>query len=274
MPAKLLSAAEREMRSLVRIIKASNANFIKRDPLFEKVEKTDIIEETDFLDEKPAVKTAELSSEPAAPTEAVKAACDDLIATATEEANLRLRDADNQAAELLARAKAEADELLHQAKEDGYSEGTEQARAATEDMLQQVQDGLQEIIDAAERQRDEKLALLEEEVVRLAFNVAEKILALELDRNDGAFIAMIKNALDSVRTEKIVTMRVNPEDYLRFFDNGKKPVIASANGSVEAKVLGDDTLNPYDVLIESDSGDIDAGLDQQVEQLRRSLEVE
>ena len=203
--------------------------------------------------------------------ENVQAAYDELIAAAAAEANLRLRDAENEAADLLARARAEAEELLRQNREDGYQEGFARAEQVLQGRIEEAERALQSIVEQAERQRDERVAALEAEALQLTMGIAEKILSIELDRNDEAFLSLIRNAMNSIRTEKLVTLRVNPEDYSRFFEERER-IWHTDYGNIEAAVVSDAAVEPYGAIIETDSGTIEAGLDGQLEQIRSSLE--
>ncbi|MCL2085254.1 MAG: FliH/SctL family protein [Oscillospiraceae bacterium] len=201
---------------------------------------------------------------------AYQAAYDELVIAAQDEVSAMLADARNEALALMREAEQSVNELRDHAWNEGFSNGAVQAREQIEEMIGKING---EAADAERRftgERERLLAGLETQMLGIAMDVAGKILYKELSDDDGAYISMLKEAVSRMPAEDVVTIRLNPEEYTRFFD--KKSVKLQTNkGHVDAKLISDPTLNRFDAVIESPSGIIDAGADTQMAQMKRNM---
>lgn len=111
----------------------------------------------------------------------------------TEEARLKLNEAEDQTKELLKQASVEAKKLLEEAKALGEKMKEEQAKAAAlaaEAILQKAQERIQ--LDHAHMRKD-----LQKELVRLVALTTEKVLGTHLsDKDKAAYIDRITSTLD------------------------------------------------------------------------------
>jgi flagellar biosynthesis/type III secretory pathway protein FliH len=81
---------------------------------------------------------------------------------------------------------------------------------------------------------------------------------------------MLRTAMESVKADKKVHLRVNSADFTRFF-NERGVTLNTSSGSVEASVAIDPLVEPYGLLIDTDSGTIDASLNAQLEQIQTTV---
>ncbi len=200
-------------------------------------------------------------------------AYDELLAAAQDEVAMILEDARNEAARIRQECEKECEILLAQSQEKGYSEGMEKAGEEVADILGRAQADANATIAAAYDERDKILEKTEPQVLSLSFDIAEKILQIELNRNDTAFMSLIQNALASIKAEKRVILHVNPADYVRFFKS-REVTIHTSNGPVSAEVYNDPNSDSYACLIDTESGMVDAGVDAQISQIRHGFGLE
>lgn len=163
------------------------------------------------------------------------------------------------------RVKAEAKEVLAQVQEEmersrkqgyelGYQEGLQQGL----EMLQRVKELRQKLFDDNER-----------EMVKLVFEIAEKIIGREFRENDKAIMNVIRLAVSDAVGDKIV-VHLNPQDYEKVKKNE-----AELMGKIESgKTLvfrEDDTVKIGGCVVETDIGTIDAQLDTQLNAIKKAL---
>jgi flagellar assembly protein FliH len=200
----------------------------------------------------------------------LRAAYEDLVAAAQDEVSNLLGDARMEATALIRAAETQAGEIRANALRDGRQEGLEQAAQEAEALLRdgrrQIDDLLRQGDAAYKRMMDE----VEPQVFRLSMEIARKVLGYELDRDDKAFLGMLRAAMESVKADKKVNLRVNSADFTRFF-NERGVTLNTSSGSVEASVAIDPLVEPYGLLIDTDSGTIDASLNAQLDQIQTTV---
>ncbi len=212
--------------------------------------------------------------EPACDSEnELQQAYEELILAAQEEVALMLQDARAGAQEILRQAEQETTDLRRAAQEEAYEQGMEQARAEVVDLFARGQAEIDRTLEEAVRQRDAMAENMEPGLFKIAMEIAEKILGYELDHNDSAYLSMLKTALNSVKSETHVTLRVNPSEYVRFFKS-RQVTMHTQNGSITADVINDPTVGYGGCLIETESGAIDAGAKAQLRQIQTNLGIE
>jgi len=210
-----------------------------------------------------------------------------VIAGASEEAEELRREANGYLEQALrdiaqqdqtARTKRESltAEAWEQAKAKGRAEGLESARSDTLDVIERANKDAEALSAAIQAQgealRQEAPPLL----VRLALDMAEKILRKTLSDDDGAFLSMAAAAIDQAGLVRKVELRLNPADYERVFgglmggETGQADFDTS-RGKVAAVLSPDPSVSPLGVRAEYPGGSIETGVDIGMEKLREAL---
>jgi flagellar biosynthesis/type III secretory pathway protein FliH len=179
------------------------------------------------------------------------------IAATVLEADRRVREvvaaAEARAREILANAEAERARVLAQAREEGMREGEARAAAA--------------LVGAAGA-RDRLLRDAGREVAELALAVARKVLGREL-AGAGGVLPLAEAALAAARGRREVVLRVHPSDAAAL--RAGEGRLAAALGRAPVEVRDDAALAPGAVVVDTEAGRIDAGLEAQLEVLARAL---
>lgn len=162
--------------------------------------------------------------------------------------------ADRQAAEILARAAAEAEDARSRGYAEGYEEGL--ARAT-------------EVLATAHAERDALLAGVEREAVEVALGAAEKILGREVVER-GAAADIVAQALGAVRRARRVRVRVSPED-LPTLRAQEPALVARLAQGAGFELAEDPAVARGGCVVETESGRVDARLETQLAALRRAL---
>ena len=194
-----------------------------------------------------------------------------------------LRKARRQAADLLAEAKLEAERVKDQAQAEGYAagfkagkeqglrEGAAEGRAAGWnsglDKAQELVRQAEAVLTTAEEERRRLFADLENDVVALAFTIAEKIVQHHIEREDTYLVEVLASALQQLDTKGKVIVRVHAERLEQVITSNKLRQLADA-----LEVLPDDTLSLGDWLLETEAGVVDGRLATRFGDVQAALE--
>ena len=173
--------------------------------------------------------------------------------------NPRIRAA-AEAEELLASARSEAEKIRLEALERGYRDGQEQAAAENEQMKRQAE----EFMEAVQADRDAFFARIEPKVVKLAVEVAEKILRHQVSAQPEVVLEIAKSALSQLRDDESVKLRVNPEDAALVKAN--KDELDKVR---QSEIVEDRRVERGGCVAESPGGKLDAQIKTQISQVTR-----
>lgn len=175
-------------------------------------------------------------------------------------------DGDDRAAQIVEDAKRGATAIV----EEAHQQAAEMVRDAA------IQ-GQQEGFSQAEHMREQIQALeqrmlkeVEGEVVRTALKIAEKLLSEEMGQRQDAIVDVAVAALAHSSDAREVWLRVNPRQaaVLRRY---KQRLVDSLSMAKGVDVREDKKVAPGGVLIQTESGVIDATLETQLAEIARVL---
>jgi type III secretion system HrpE/YscL family protein len=181
------------------------------------------------------------------------------ITRETHEASLDAKDilakAQEQAAQLIEDAQREKEALLAESAERGYAAG-----------LDKWNDALAE----AWKQREQFFTRNEAELVKLAVAVAEKIIGRTVQTDPSTVLQTVSEALKSVRSERRITVKVNPaeEAALREQAGALKMLCAQVGDLV---IVGNPSIAMGGCIVESELGMIDAQISTQLASIEKAL---
>jgi type III secretion protein L len=176
------------------------------------------------------------------------------IVDARAEARLIIAAAEEDAAAIRERA----DSFARESRETAYREGSETALGEWNTLL----------LEARER-RDQALASVERDLLRLSVKIAEKILGRELKSDRKAIVDIVANALRQARRNEMITVRVNPADLPVIEEHGQR--LERSGREKFLDIVPDPLVATGGCVIESESGAIDAQLETQLRVLERAL---
>ena len=174
-------------------------------------------------------------------------------------------DARAEARRIIAAAEEEAaairdgvESFAREACEAAYREGSESALCEWNTLLLE-----------AREQRDQALADVERDLLRLAVKIAEKILGRELKSDRTTVVDIVASALRQARRNEMITLRVNPAD-LPIIEEHRQKLDRSGRDQF-LDIVADPRVAAGGCVIESESGAIDAQLETQFRVLERAL---
>jgi len=163
--------------------------------------------------------------------------------------------ADQKAASIIERAQAEREATLASAREQGRQEGLAQA---TEVILRAKQQASQIIEDS------------EPQIVKLALAVAEKVIGRLLEDDSELVLSTTAVAIESVRHQRELVLRVNPEDAV-LLRNSRKKLMDMLGRTKDIAVREDAEVARGGCIIETEHGTVDAQLKTQLAMLEQAL---
>lgn len=207
--------------------------------------------------------------------EKTEASCNEMLV----QAEKTLEDAKLQAGRCLAEAKAQAEEIKKQAYEEGYRQGQQDgfqqgmSDAASEmrTTLREAVDKAQHIIAAARQEAQDMIMDAERQIVELALAVSRKILAREIEENPMVVLPIVKAALEKVRDQEQIVVRVNPDDYDMVLQ-ARRDLQMMVGREQALTIVADHTVGVGGCLIDTPCGTVDAKLDTQFDAIKKSLE--
>jgi flagellar biosynthesis/type III secretory pathway protein FliH len=152
-------------------------------------------------------------------------------------------------------AAAEREAVRAAAEAEGRREGLARAAAA---------------LAAAGAARDQLLARAEREVVALALEVARRVLGRELAEGASTVVELAARALAEVRERREVVLRACPADVASL--RGSEDRLAATLVRARLEVRGDPTLRPGEVVLDTEAGCLDGGIEAQLAHFSRALE--
>jgi len=161
--------------------------------------------------------------------------------------------AEQRAAEMLAEAEAEAAELRAAARAEGEAEAA--------GLLVDARRQGRAIIDAAEG-----------ELTELALEIARKVLGRELALDPDAVGAVVARCLAAAGARQRIVARVHPEDLARV--EATLPRLRADAGAALLIAEADPTLARGDCVLETEAGQIDGRLETQLAAIGAALRDE
>jgi len=151
------------------------------------------------------------------------------------------------------------------AYEEGFREGEKAGAAAVEKRLDAVEERYGESLLELDRLRSTLYSQIEREVVKLAVEVARKIVRREIQADPEIVQTLIRVALSRVAEKSTVTVHVHPSDYNYLLERRAE----LASGTREIVLVSDRAIEQGGCLVQTDCGEIDARIDQQFREVER-----
>jgi len=187
----------------------------------------------------------------------------ELLASARKEAEKIKKQAQAEAAELMEstkqKASAKAEQIKADAAQKGYDEGYRSALEEAGKDAEKIRARAKSVLEQAEENRREKLNNLKEEVRELAIDIAEKIVAKELEIKPDAVLAVVQEAIQLVNNRKYIVLWVHPEEK-EICQKHREQLMKHLPPKAEVNIMTDDIVARGGCIVETDYGKVDATL--------------
>lgn len=201
--------------------------------------------------------------------EALQGDANALIDRAAQDAATLLNDAAARSRELVAQAHGRAGEIEAAARAEGHEEGIELGRAAVDVEMTEMVATLRGLVTSA---RDERHAIIdsaEGELVTLATSIAERVVHQHLAVEPNTVLENVRSVLTRLVSREVVTLRVHPADLAVMREH--RDTLVASNDVERLRVIEDQRVDRGGVVLETESGTLDAKIGTQLREARKAL---
>lgn len=181
-----------------------------------------------------------------------------------------LATAKAQADDMMQKAAEEADKIKAQAHAEGLSQGMEDAEERIAYQIESEVMSVRALLDQLYAFKQEFKADLEDSILDLSVDIAEKIVNIRLEKDDIVYVGIVKKAVEQLMSDEKFVLKVGHKEYERFFKDEVKWLKAGVDCG-PFKVVCDPDMKPGDCVVESDSKIINAGVGMQLKKVHSAL---
>lgn len=183
-----------------------------------------------------------------------------------------LKNANEEASQILEEAKKQAEELKQQAYQESSKQGYDDGYKQSMSDLDQEKDKLEAQRKKLTNEYNEQLKEMEPLLVDAITTIVQNVFKVKFEDNRNMIVHLLKIALSQIDGSKEFYVKVSKTDYpfvLKYKEVLEKTVVKAA--SIE--IMEDITLSKNQCLIETDGGVFDCSLDVQLDNLVKTLKI-
>lgn len=177
-----------------------------------------------------------------------------------------LRDAQEQAAQILAQAEEKFELIEQVAYDKAVQEARKNVEAEIAEKIRDIRENFTESMRDVARLREETSVRVEKDIVELALEIAKKIVGREVMFDREIALTLVKVSLKKIHSRALAQIHLNAED-LAFVQSRRDQI--DFRGSLE--FIEDRSISPGGCLIHTETGDIDATIESQFEEVAHAL---
>jgi flagellar assembly protein FliH len=168
--------------------------------------------------------------------------------------------------DLLERCRQEKDEAYRKGRSDGLQEGLARGEEKSNAICRQF-NGL--ILDTQSR-RAEVFRKAELEVVELALAIAHRVIAVQADMTPEIIVDSVRKAVKLLLEKSSLVVKVSPQQEAFVRENLDK-LYEIDDGIQRIEIESDRRVNPGGCVVETESGNVDARIETQLENIADAL---
>jgi flagellar assembly protein FliH len=155
---------------------------------------------------------------------------------------------------------------VRQAYESGFREGEAAARQRSESQVREAVEKLAATVVEVAATRGDAMRRAEADMVRLSVEIARRILHRELSLDTSALEALIRAALEKLRSQEVYRVRVHPghEQLVR-------ACLQQIGRDPDIEVVGDASQPRGGAVFEISRGSLDASVETQLREIENGL---
>jgi len=177
-----------------------------------------------------------------------------------------LLDAQAKARSIIEEAERAAHQIEQEAYQRGYQEGLNFAKIETAEIIETISSIAEEAIE----EKWKVIRTVEDTVVDLALEIADKIIAEQVKLDPEIVVGVAKKALLVATEREHIQIRVNPED-LESIKAAKEDLMASMDGIEKIEVIADRRIRKGGCVFETVAGNVDARIQSQLSEASQAL---
>jgi len=187
-----------------------------------------------------------------------------------ENARRSVEEARRRAAEMLEEARRQVEEVEARAYQAGFAQGEEAGRRLGEQKVESVLKSLRSVIEKMVAQRDALFKASEQELVRLAYLIALKVIHREIQQDPNVVLDVVRAALAKTHQASQITIQVSPTDF-RFLEGQSELVRDLAGNRANVQIEPSSEVGRGGCRIQSEAGEVDARVEGMLEVFRKQI---
>ncbi|MGM8364139.1 flagellar assembly protein FliH [Virgibacillus sp. W0181] len=168
------------------------------------------------------------------------------------------------------RWEQEKEQLIERVKEEGYHVGFELGKQDSLNKYEQLIDKANALVQAATKDYYATIEESNETIISLAIQASQKILTHSLSEHPESFLPIVTAAITELKDQSRLSIYLHPNNY-EFVLQQKEDLMKSLDGDTKISIYIDRKLSENDCLIVHPFGQIDAGVDTQLQQIEKAL---
>lgn len=183
-----------------------------------------------------------------------------------------LESAREEAERILAEAKVKAEQLRETARQEGFELGMKEGLAAAEQEMAEEREAIASLREAAEIEYAKRIWESEGEILKLSCEIAEIIIRTSLSAQPTEWLKMVRDAVAKVAGANELILKVSPDD-AEILNEHLGSIREVLTESSPIRVETDSSMKPGDLWVESNIGQVDARIAQQLQVVFRELKA-
>lgn len=192
----------------------------------------------------------------------------------SDQAEKYLDDVRQQAAELVATANREAEEIRQRAE----LAGREAAMREVEKHIQQqisrqlstVLPAIGQMVETFEKSQQAWFAQWESGVVKLATAIAARVIRREVRQEPKITLDWVAESLQMIASQRRMTVRLHPEDYAAL-RNEVETLATRLHGLAPTEIVADSNISRGGCRADTESGTIDHQIESQLNRIEEEM---
>ncbi len=162
------------------------------------------------------------------------------------------------------------EEDLQNRLQEAFEKGAGEERRQADDDLAGIYSALSEAISVVSRLKERIIRESEDELLKLAFLVAKKIVRQEIKQDRRILTQLISEALKGFPEQHDIVVSLNPEDY-KVITSNRELYLAGIGNERQLTLKPDESTSLGGCVVESSTGVIDARIEAQLDEIYQGL---
>lgn len=154
--------------------------------------------------------------------------------------------------------------------EEAYTRGRQTGMKEANERFEQAANALAKGLEEISRLRESILNNSSRDMLRLVLTISRQVIHREVTVDPEIVLSTIDMALQAAVDSDSFQIKVNPDD-LTLVEERKPLFLASIKGLENIVFKADDSVGSGGCLVESDLGQVDASIEGQLEEVRKTL---
>jgi flagellar assembly protein FliH len=159
---------------------------------------------------------------------------------------------------------------LQQSTDAGYKKGFKEGVEFQKKEVLPALDAIATMTKTIPLIKKDILEKTEEQIIKLAIAIAEKILNQEVTTKKEVILSVLKNALKNISETEGMKVRLNPHDF-RYVMEVKKDFLQSIDGVRNVIFEEDSAIKRGGAIVETMFGEVDARLENQLKEIKTAM---